>query len=167
MTAGFMQPCPVKLAHDIPSETLPLFTEEVTPWTTTVSKDEDPMSLASFFGLPTNEPERLLTLKAWKESLKSGRQMLCTYRWYWENGSKPKPEGGQLCTILHVRATQLTYSTADQLKPVYMVFPRASELKATEAGFELYFPVDPKLSNPATGPDRSGKLMSRYEWVTP
>jgi hypothetical protein len=135
--------------------------------TTLVTKDEDPMSVAHAIGLPTPEPEtRFLTLKAWKESLRPGRQMLCTYRWYWANGDKPKPENGQLCTILHVRATQLTYSTSDHAKPVYFHFPRASELKATETGFELYFPVDEKLNNPNTCKTRlSGILMSRYEWI--
>ena|ERR1017187_1314778 len=106
-----------------------------------------------------------MTLKEWKLSLRSGRQMRCVYRWYWENGSKPKPEGGELCTILHTKATQLIFCTPDTAK-AYMYYPKASELKATESGFELYFPIDPRLNNPAMCSfERSGKLMSRYEWV--
>lgn len=101
---------------------------------------------------------KLMTLKEWKARLQSGQQLRCVYRWYWENGSKPAPEGGQLCTILHTKATQLIYSTADCPK-AWMRFPKASELKADEKGFELYFPVDPKRS------ELSGKLMSRYEYV--
>jgi hypothetical protein len=104
-----------------------------------------------------------MTLKEWKQTLSPGRQMLCTYRWYWANGSKPAPVGGQPCAIVEVRATQMIISTPDCPRS-YLHFPKASELRATDAGFELYFPVDPRLSNPAMGPDRSGKLMSRYEW---
>jgi hypothetical protein len=40
-----------------------------------------------------------------------------------------------------------------------MDFPRASELKATETGFELYFPQQERWG------ERAGQLMSRYEYV--
>lgn len=95
--------------------------------------------------------------KQWIASLRSGRQMLCTYRWYW-NDKQPGPPNGQLCTILHVKATQLIYSTPDSPKN-WMRFPKASELKATETGFELYFSKERAT--------RSGAVMSRYEWVRP
>jgi hypothetical protein len=42
----------------------------------------------------------------------------------------------------------------------FMHFPRASELKADDQGFELYFPNDTRYG------DRAGKLMSRYLWCS-
>jgi hypothetical protein len=125
--------------------------------TTTVSRDEDPMSVAHALGLP--EPERLLTLKEWKSSLEPGRQLLCTYRWYWGK-DKPAPQGGtELCEFIEVRATQAIMKTPTTARS-WMHYPRASELKATESGFEIYFPNEPKW-----GENRAGKLMSRYQWV--
>lgn len=119
-----------------------------------------------------------LTLKQWKERLAPGLKLLCVFRWYWDQPpvevignlgktslpGKPAPPNGELCEIINVRATQATYKTPE--KPlVYMDFPRASELKADDKGFELYFPIKPELSDPRNGPDRSGKLMSRYVWL--
>jgi len=113
-----------------------------------------------------------LTRKQWIEQLRPGRQMLCTYRWYWENPTpnqsahhKKPADGRQLCTIANVRTTQMNYTIPGHDKLQWMDFPRASELKATATGFELYFPNSDALRDPAMGPDRAGKLMSRYEWV--
>jgi hypothetical protein len=111
-----------------------------------------------------------LTRKDWIASLKPGRQMVCTYRWYWKEGSEREQQqapadGRQLCTIANVRATQMNYTVPDKDKLQWMDFPRASELKATVNGFELYFPDEPGLRDPTNGPVRAGKLMSRYEWV--
>lgn len=112
-----------------------------------------------------------MTLAEWKRQFYSGQRLVCVYRWYWGKAetivsnigtsttTKPAPEGGrEEITVREVKTTQLIYSTPDKPR-VWMQFPRASELKADEKGFELYFPVDPNLR------ERSGQLMSRYEWV--
>lgn len=118
------------------------------------------------------DPTKYLTRKQWIETLRPGRQMVCTYRWYWENPGENQPErcknpadGRQVCTIANVRATQMNYTIPGHDKLQWMDFPRASELKATASGFELYFPNTDALRDPSNGPDRAGKLMSRYEWV--
>ena len=101
-----------------------------------------------------------LTLKQWKSGVHAGMKLRCTYRWYWDT----PPKDGELCELVEVRVPQAIMRTPTAPRSC-MRFPRASELKATEQGFELYFPIDPALSNPNNGPDRSGKLMSRYEYI--
>jgi hypothetical protein len=112
-----------------------------------------------------------MTLAEWKRALHPGQRLVCTYRWYWGKAetivsntgtsttTKPAPEGGrEEITVREVKATQLIYSTPDKPR-IWMQFPRASELKANDKGFELYFPTGPEWR------ERSGILMSRYEWV--
>lgn len=109
-----------------------------------------------------------MTLKEWKSRFYAGQRLACVYRWYWDKGTprmagyKPTPEGGrEIVTVTQVRATQLLY-TGPRLKPGqnnYLDWPRASEVKHTHNGFELYFPSDPRWG------DRSGILMSRYEYI--
>lgn len=103
-----------------------------------------------------------MNLKQWKENLKPGMRLRCVYRWYWNTSpTKPAPaEGFEMCEITTVRATQLIMKTPTADRS-WLQYPRASELKATTTGFELYFPDDPKF-----GENRQGKLMSRYEYVT-
>lgn len=89
--------------------------------------------------------------------------MLCTYRWYWGK-SEPKPAGDEIITVRKVGASYVRYDgpTLKNLKPgqcAWMYFPKASEFKADEKGFELYFPNEPKWG------DCQGILMSRYEWL--
>ena len=111
----------------------------------------------------------MITLKAWKASIKPGMKMRCTFRHYWNKPTqaaenfKPAPPDGEMCEIQEVRATCLIYSTA-KCKRSWMHFPKASELKATANGFELYFPIETNRPYPQN-PDWSGTLMSRYEWV--
>lgn len=100
-----------------------------------------------------------MTLADWKRKLHPGQRLVCTYRWYWGKDKPTPPDGREEITITQILTTQLLYKTADKER-VYMEYPRASELKADEKGFELYFPKDSKFG------DRAGKLMSRYEWVT-
>lgn len=100
-----------------------------------------------------------MTLADWKRQFRVGQHLLCTYRWYWANGSKPAPPNGrEIVRVQIVKATYLIYSSPEKPR-VYMDIPRASELKADDKGFELYFPQDSKFG------DRAGILMSRYEWV--
>jgi len=122
-------------------------------------------------GVEVQPKQPTLTRKAWIESLKPGRQMVCTYRWYWHEGNEREKQqapanGREVCTIANVRATQMNYTVPEKPgKLLWMEFPKASDLKATASGFELYFPDTPGLRDPANGPIRAGKLMSRYEWV--
>jgi hypothetical protein len=106
-----------------------------------------------------------VTLKAWKATLKPGMKLRCVYRWYWDRPTansknfKPTPPDGELCELVEVRATQCIMRTSDVARS-FLYYPRASELKATEEGFELYFPDDEKWG------DRRGVLMSRYQYVS-
>jgi hypothetical protein len=107
-----------------------------------------------------------VTLKQWKANLKPGMKLKCVFRWYWNKATefpenfKPAPPDGEMCEMIEVRATQAIMKTPTVARS-FMYYPRASELKATETGFELYFRTDAKLG------ERSGQLMSRYEYVTP
>lgn len=104
-----------------------------------------------------------MTLKEWKSRFYVGQRLRCVYRWYWKNALVAGPDNGaEIVTITQVKATQLLYIGPANLKPgqnAYMHFPKASELKATDRGFELYFPSDPKWG------ERAGTLMSRYEYI--
>ena len=105
-----------------------------------------------------------MNLKQWKANLKSGMKLRCVYRWYWDKttvlpqNSKPAPPHGELCELIEVRATQAIMKTPTSDRS-FMHYPKARDLKATDAGFELYFPDHPKWG------ERRGKLMSRYEYV--
>lgn len=107
-----------------------------------------------------------MTLKDWKARLRPGMQLLCVYRFYWDKPTAlakdfvPAPQGGELCELIEVRATQAIMKTPRHARS-FMYFPRASELKADDKGFELYFP------NEARYGDRASKLVSRYLWVSP
>lgn len=99
-----------------------------------------------------------MTLAEWKRKLQPGQKLTCTYRWYWGK-DKAAPEGSrEEIEVMEVKTTQLVYKTQKDPR-VWMQFPKATELKADEKGFELYFPVGEKW-----GP-RSGVLMSRYEYA--
>ena len=97
-----------------------------------------------------------MTLAEWKRQFTAGQKWNCTYRWYWGTQKPAPPDGTEPIVIRVVRATQLIYSTPT-CERSWMNYPKASDLKATEKGFELYFPKE--------AGDKSGLLMSRYERV--
>lgn len=103
----------------------------------------------------------MINLSKWKASLHAGLKLRCTYRWYWDtSNSKPKPVAGfEPCEITEVK-TVAAIMTAGETKRSWMRYPKAADLKASDVGFELYFPDTDK-----EGVNR-GKLMSRYEYVT-
>ena len=103
-------------------------------------------------------PDKPMTLANWKRKLHVEQQLICTYRWYWGKDKPAPPNNREEITITQICTVHLIYKTAEKDR-VYMDYPRASELKADENGFELYFPKDSKFG------DRAGILMSRYEWV--
>jgi hypothetical protein len=124
-------------------------------------------------GVEVQPKQPTLTRKAWIDSLKPGRQMVCTYRWYWQEGSTREKEqmpadGRQVCTIANVRATQMNYTVPDKPgKLQWMDFPKRLRPQGhRQPASSLYFPDDSRPArSSANGPVRAGKLMSRYEWV--
>jgi hypothetical protein len=94
-----------------------------------------------------------MTLKEWKSRITVGAKLRCTYRHYC-------PEVAEIIQFTRTQGNAAVYNIVsttrelpdrpNQNQNYWMHFPKARDLKATPAGFELYFP--------------DGKLMSRYEW---